>query len=53
MNQPLNALDKIPPYCIVQDFLGDELIERLLAHASAKQAEFKPSKIGKQGGHLD
>ncbi|MBD9362462.1 2OG-Fe(II) oxygenase [Methylomonas fluvii] len=45
-----NLFDRIPPYCIVQDFLGNDLVERLLDHAIVREAEFAPTKIGNYAG---
>lgn len=47
MSKLLNALDRLPPYHIVQNFIGNELIERLLAYAIAHETEFAPTKVGK------
>lgn len=38
--------DLIPPHRIVQGFLGEELIERLLVHAQARENEFTPTEVG-------
>lgn len=35
-----------PPYLRVEGFLGEQLIQRLLAHAQLREADFVPSKVG-------
>ncbi len=54
MSKPFNALDRLPPYHIVQNFMGNELIERLLAYALTHETEFAPTKVGKHNkGRFD
>ncbi len=48
-----NPFDKIPPYKIVDGFLGEALICGLLDHARAEEANFSPTKVGKAEGILD
>lgn len=45
LKEPINAFDRIPPYCIVQDFLGSDLIERLLRYVKTHESEFTPAKV--------
>ena len=49
----VNPFDRIPPYLVVQDFLGNDLIERLLEHAKCHEADFEPTKVGNTDGRLD
>lgn len=44
---PTNIFDRIPPYKIVQNSLGDDFIERLLTYAIAHETDFLPTKVGK------
>ena len=53
VKEPSNPFDRIPPYRIVQDFLGNDLIERLLEHAKVREPEFVSTKVGNTEGHLD
>jgi len=53
MKKQPNVFSRIPPYRIVPCFLGDDLIERLIAYAIAKQTEFRPTKIGQFDKCLD
>lgn len=41
-----DPFDRIPPYRVVPNFLGNDLIERLLAHAQARETEFVPTDVG-------
>lgn len=52
-NKLSNVFDRLPPFYIIQNFLGNVLIERLLSYALIKQAEFIPTKIGYREGRLD
>ncbi len=45
IKKPINAFERIPPYSIVQDFLGSDLIERLLRYANTYESEFTPAKV--------
>jgi SM-20-related protein len=45
LNESFNAFDRIPPYYIVRNFLGRDLIERLLTYAKAHESEFTPAKV--------
>lgn len=49
----VNPFDRIPPYLVVQDFLGNDLIDRLLKHALERETEFVPTKVGNTDGRLD
>jgi Rps23 Pro-64 3,4-dihydroxylase Tpa1-like proline 4-hydroxylase len=51
--EQLNIFDCLPPYYIVQDFLGNDLIERLLAYAQARETEFVPTSVGNTVGRID
>lgn len=51
--QAFKPFDRIPPYRIVQDFLGNDLVNRLLAYAEAMEAEFVPTKVGKREVRFD
>lgn len=42
--------DRIPPYRIIDGFLGEELIERLLEFAQSREADFVPTTVGKHEG---
>ncbi len=48
-----NPFDRIPPYRIVPNFLGNDLIERLLAHAQTRESEFVQTEIGNVAGNVD
>lgn len=50
-----NPIDRIPPYRIVPDFLGNDMIKRLLEHVSARQDEFVPTAVWGNDGeaHID
>lgn len=52
-NAPMNAFQAPAPYRIVRNFLGDELIERLLAHALASREDFAPTRVGGKTGRED
>lgn len=43
---PSNPFERIPPHCIVDGFLGEDLIQRLLAYALAKEHDFQPTGVG-------
>lgn len=51
----VNPFDRLPPYLVVDGFLGNDLIERLLEYAKAREGEFVPSKVGygDKGGRID
>lgn len=51
--EPANPFDQIPPYLVVDGFLGDKLIERLIEHAKAREAEFVPTTVGMDMGKID
>lgn len=54
MSEPsASAFGLIPPYLIVDGFLGDELIGRLLEHARLREADFVPTKVGTHEAILD
>lgn len=48
-----DPFDCIPPYRIVPNFLGDDLIERLLSHAHAHEKEFTPTGVGTPVRRID
>ncbi|MFD0391300.1 hypothetical protein ACFQ4K_31180 [Tistrella bauzanensis] len=41
----------LPPYHVIRDFLGPDLVARLLAHADANQDAFIPTGVGE--GRID
>lgn len=43
---PASLLDRIPPYQVVDGFLGDVLIDRLLSFAMDHESDFVPSDVG-------
>ncbi|MBD9362439.1 2OG-Fe(II) oxygenase [Methylomonas fluvii] len=43
---PSNPFDRLPPYCVVSDFLGEDLIEQLMAHVQSKERQFTPTQVG-------
>lgn len=47
----LRGFEKPAPYLVVRDFLGVDLVNRLLAHAEASQDSFTPTAIDK--GQVD
>jgi SM-20-related protein len=42
----LRAFEQPAPHRVIRDFLGVDLIERLLAHAEANQNAFAPTELG-------
>lgn len=48
IKETANPFDRIPPYVIVQAFLGDDLIESLLAYAKARELDFVTTGVGKE-----
>lgn len=53
MSEPASAFNKIPPHRIVDGFLGEELVERLLEQAKAHEDEFVPTRVGNTEARLD
>ncbi len=51
MSSPFNALHQPPPHCRVRHFLGDALVERLLAHAGQRAGDFETTRLHE--GKLD
>ncbi|HQT27318.1 MAG TPA: 2OG-Fe(II) oxygenase [Burkholderiales bacterium] len=41
-----NPFDLIPPCKIIDGFLGEEMVERLLAHSMAREGTFAPTGVG-------
>lgn len=48
----MRAFEVPAPFRLIPGFLGDELIERLLAFANTNRDVFVPAKIGKSQGHV-
>ncbi|MES2355328.1 MAG: 2OG-Fe(II) oxygenase [Pseudomonadota bacterium] len=46
---PLRGFEQLPAYQVVHAFLGDELIQRLLAYAEANQEAFSPTQVAGRG----
>ncbi len=44
----VSAFMEPPPYLRIEGFLGDELTQRLLSYAQARQADFIPSGVGQE-----
>lgn len=51
--QPVSPFERIPPYRVIPNFLGSDLIERLLEHARACEPKFVPTGVGKLAGRID
>jgi SM-20-related protein len=48
-----NCFNKIPPYGLVNDWLGPETVERLLRFAQSNEHVFKDTRVGQEGGRID
>lgn len=42
----MSVFETLAPYRIVRGFLGEDLVEQLLAHAQAHRDRFTPAKVG-------
>ena len=49
----MRAFELPAPHRVIPGFLGDEMIERLLAFASASQQAFVPTRVGRKPGRVD
>src|SRR5262245_30397522 len=43
----MDSLHKVPPHGFIRNWLGQQAVERLLAHAEANEHLFKDSEIAK------
>jgi SM-20-related protein len=43
------AVQLLPPYTVVQDFLDESTVQALLDYASAHQSDFEPTRVSKKG----
>ena len=42
----------LPKYCLIDDFLEPELLDRLRAHVIASEDSFKPTKVRDSGSSV-
>jgi len=48
-----NSLNKVPPYGVINDWLGPETVERLLRFAKLNEDVFKDTRVGEERGRID
>ncbi|MFZ2403635.1 MAG: 2OG-Fe(II) oxygenase [Methylobacter sp.] len=48
VKKSVNPFDRIPPYRIIPNFLGNDLIDHLLEHARARELDFVSTRVGKE-----
>jgi len=46
---PMRALEQPAPHRLIRGFLGEDMVERLLAHAAARRDDFEVTTIGAEG----
>jgi len=51
MSMPLNAFQALPPHRRLESFMGEALVERLLAYAESRSGEFTQTRLA--GGKVD
>jgi Rps23 Pro-64 3,4-dihydroxylase Tpa1-like proline 4-hydroxylase len=47
------VFDRLPPYHIMENFLGQALIDRLIDHVLENQGRFEESTVGSSEGRID
>jgi Rps23 Pro-64 3,4-dihydroxylase Tpa1-like proline 4-hydroxylase len=50
---PMRAFEVPAPHSVIPNFMGDDMVERLLAHADANREAFVPTKVGRNPGKLN
>jgi len=50
---PPSPFERIPPYRLIQGFLGEELIERLMAYTLQQEEAFAPTGVGNEAPRID
>jgi SM-20-related protein len=48
-----NCFNKIPPYGLLNDWLGRETVQRLLRFAQSNEQVFNDTRVGEEGGRID